>query len=118
MPGDGAELFRTAQLQQVVDAGDSSASLARPPGLPSLVAPENAPAQSSEEHIPASASAPDDEHLAATPTRAATHTVRAGESLWQIARRYSVGVKQLRQWNHLRDGRIRPGQKLKVSAGR
>lgn len=45
----------------------------------------------------------------------ATHTVRSGDSLWQIARKYSVGVKQLQQWNHLSGQKIKPGQVLKVS---
>jgi LysM domain. len=35
--------------------------------------------------------------------------------LWQIARHYSVSVKQLQRWNDLQGGRIRPGQRLKVS---
>jgi membrane-bound lytic murein transglycosylase D len=45
-----------------------------------------------------------------------THTVKSGESLWSIARRYSVGVKQLEQWNHLQGQAVKPGQVLKVSA--
>nr|WP_114238609.1 LysM peptidoglycan-binding domain-containing protein [Dyella sp. C9] len=45
-----------------------------------------------------------------------THTVKTGESLWSIARRYSVGIKQLEQWNHLPGPGVKPGQVLKVSA--
>jgi membrane-bound lytic murein transglycosylase D len=48
-----------------------------------------------------------------TPQR--THTVRSGDSLWRIAKSYSVNVKQLQRWNHL-DGRpLKPGQVLQVS---
>ncbi|MFC5435224.1 transglycosylase SLT domain-containing protein [Rhodanobacter umsongensis] len=48
-----------------------------------------------------------------TPRR--THTVRRGDSLWQIARSYSVDIRQLQRWNHL-DGRaLKPGQVLQVS---
>ena len=44
-----------------------------------------------------------------------THTVRPGDSLWRIAKSYSVDVKQLQRWNHL-DGRpLKPGQVLQVS---
>jgi len=45
-----------------------------------------------------------------------THTVASGESLWSIARRYSVNIKQLEQWNHLQGPGVKPGQVLKVSA--
>ena len=44
-----------------------------------------------------------------------THTVKSGESLWQIAHRYSVSTKKLQQWNHLRGPALKPGQVLKVS---
>jgi len=44
-----------------------------------------------------------------------THTVRAGESLYSIARRYRTTVDRLRRDNHLRSNLIHPGQKLKVA---
>ncbi len=49
------------------------------------------------------------------PTRRFQHQVRPGESLWVIARRYSVSVRDLQQWNQLgqRD-LIRPGQRLTI----
>jgi len=46
---------------------------------------------------------------------AKTHTVKGGESLWQIARRYSVNIAQLQRWNHLHGEVLRPGQVLMVS---
>jgi membrane-bound lytic murein transglycosylase D len=49
-------------------------------------------------------------------TPAKTHTVRRGESLWQIARNYSVDMTQLKRWNHLHGHALKPGQVLKVSA--
>jgi membrane-bound lytic murein transglycosylase D len=48
---------------------------------------------------------------ATTPRR---HTVRPGDSLWGIARHYSVSVDELRRWNHLRGQSIKPGLVLKV----
>ena len=45
-----------------------------------------------------------------------THTVKSGESLWSIAKRYSVDIKQLQQWNHLAGAVVKPGQVLKISA--
>jgi membrane-bound lytic murein transglycosylase D len=45
-----------------------------------------------------------------------THTVKSGESLWTIARRYSIDIKKLEQWNHLQGPGVKPGQVLKVSA--
>jgi membrane-bound lytic murein transglycosylase D len=43
------------------------------------------------------------------------HVVRAGDSLWSIARRYSVTVASLSLWNRLStNSTLRPGQKLRV----
>ncbi len=46
---------------------------------------------------------------------AVRHQVRQGESLWSIARRYQVGVDELRSWNGLGSGAvIHPGEHLTV----
>ncbi len=46
-----------------------------------------------------------------------TYTVRKGDSLWKIARRFSVKEKQLRVWNRLGwSDLIHPGQSLIVSS--
>lgn len=43
------------------------------------------------------------------------YTVRKGDSLMQISRRYRVAVNDLLEWNNLKtDDYIRPGQKLKL----
>ena len=52
---------------------------------------------------------------AASAPRAMIHTVRRGESLWQIAHRYSVNVAELQRWNHLHGHVLRPGTVLQVS---
>jgi len=45
-----------------------------------------------------------------------TYTVRNGDSLWKIAKRFGVTEKQLRVWNRLGwSNMLRPGQKLAVS---
>jgi len=45
------------------------------------------------------------------------HQVRRGDSLWTIARRYGVTVRQLQTWNNLGSrSLIRPGQRLRVQA--
>lgn len=49
------------------------------------------------------------------PTRR-TYTVKSGDSLWVIARTYSVKVDQLKRWNHLGTHALKPGQKLVISA--
>ncbi|MCB0274756.1 MAG: LysM peptidoglycan-binding domain-containing protein [Calditrichaeota bacterium] len=45
---------------------------------------------------------------------ATTHLVRSGESLSTIASQYKVSVKQLQQWNNLKNTRIYKGQKLAI----
>lgn len=43
------------------------------------------------------------------------HTVRSGDSLWTIAKRYQVSVKSLTRWNGMSSkDPIRPGQRLAV----
>lgn len=41
-----------------------------------------------------------------------TYKVKSGDNLGRIASRYHVTVKQLQQWNHLRNTNLRIGQKL------
>lgn len=43
------------------------------------------------------------------------HTVRSGENLGLIAKKYGLSVHQLKSWNGLSNNMIKPGQKLKVS---
>jgi len=43
----------------------------------------------------------------------ANYTVRKGDSLWIISRRFNVSVAQLQEWNQLRKGSVlQPGQSL------
>ncbi len=51
------------------------------------------------------------------PSRQTQHVVRPGESLWVIARRYSVSVAEIQRWNQLgQSTTIRPGQSLSIRA--
>jgi membrane-bound lytic murein transglycosylase D len=48
-------------------------------------------------------------------TRTVSYTVRSGDSLYRISRKFSVSVNELRRWNDLRKGMyLQPGQRLKV----
>lgn len=42
------------------------------------------------------------------------HRVKEGESLWTIAKKYNVTVKDLMDWNSLETERIKVGEKIKV----
>jgi LysM repeat protein len=42
------------------------------------------------------------------------HTVQPGDTLWDIARQYSASVRQIKRLNDLRDGSVRPGQRIRV----
>lgn len=50
------------------------------------------------------------------PANGLTHSVRSGESLWTIAKRFGTSVADLRRWNGLTESVIRPGQKLTVGS--
>jgi len=51
------------------------------------------------------------------PARQFQHRVRPGESLWVIARHYSVSVTDIQRWNNLgQSTTIRPGQRLSIRA--
>jgi membrane-bound lytic murein transglycosylase D len=50
-------------------------------------------------------------------SRLSRYTVRSGDSLWKISRKFNVTEKQLRVWNRLGwSNTIRPGQSLIVSS--
>ena len=55
-------------------------------------------------------------HTAGESAVPTTHTVRRGESLWQIAHSYSMTPDQLRHLNHLHGNTIHPGQLLHVGS--
>jgi len=46
-----------------------------------------------------------------------THTVQAGDTLYNISRRFKVSVQELRRLNHLTSDDVKLGQKLVVEAG-
>ncbi|GHA71179.1 membrane-bound lytic murein transglycosylase D [Pontibacter akesuensis] len=60
----------------------------------------------------------DPEALPATllSTNSSYHTVAAGETLYQLSRKYNVSLDQLRQWNSLTDNNLKLGQELRVKA--
>jgi membrane-bound lytic murein transglycosylase D len=50
---------------------------------------------------------------AAAKSRRIVYQVRSGDSLWVIAQRFDLAVKQIRNWNNLGENHVlRPGQKL------
>ncbi|MFK2932038.1 LysM peptidoglycan-binding domain-containing protein [Dyella agri] len=100
MPVSHAQQFRDALLNQAASASADAALVA---GIGAAGA-DSAAASAGAKSTRAAA-----EH-------ARTHRVKSGESLWQVAHRYSVNVRDLQRWNHLQGQHITPGQVLKVSA--
>ncbi|MGM0843570.1 MAG: LysM peptidoglycan-binding domain-containing protein [Bacillota bacterium] len=49
-----------------------------------------------------------------TYTQAASHTVQSGDTLSHLAKKYSVSVKELKNWNNLNSDLIRINQRLEV----
>ncbi len=50
----------------------------------------------------------------ATSVSTVNYTVRKGDSLWAISKKYGVSVDQLRKWNNMRNNNLAIGQKLIV----
>ncbi len=51
------------------------------------------------------------------PAGARVHTVRSGDSLWTISKKYpGISVENLRQWNGISGNNLKPGTKLKLCA--
>lgn len=44
-----------------------------------------------------------------------SHTVKAGETLYGIAKRYNVNVADIKRWNNLSSNSLKPGSKIIVS---
>ncbi len=90
---------KPGRLASAAPARSSSASSARASSARSSSA-SSAPASAGEARLEA-----------AGPV---TVVVRRGDSLWTIARRYSVSTRQLMEWNGLRSTVIRPGDRLEI----
>ncbi len=54
---------------------------------------------------------------AGTTTKLVTkyHTVKKGETISKVARKYEVSTSSIRRWNKLRSNRLRRGQRLKIN---
>ena len=50
------------------------------------------------------------------PSKPKYHTVKKGETLSGIAKKYHVTVNNLKKWNNLKSNTIRPNQRLRVSS--
>ncbi len=45
------------------------------------------------------------------------HTIKSGDTLWDLARKYNASVDQIKQWNNITNSyRLKPGQKLIVGS--
>lgn len=98
LPADHAQQFRDSLLQQnTANAGSDQ---------PAVVTDDSTKETDAHRTKP-----PSDAHRK-------THTVTSGESLWQIAHRYSLSTKKLEQWNNLHGQKLKPGQILKLSGDR
>ena len=55
-----------------------------------------------------------DEESASSDDAAVYHTVRQGDNLWDIARKYQVSVSQIQRLNDFRSSTLRPGQRIRI----
>ena len=45
---------------------------------------------------------------------AVTHTVRSGDTLWEIAQMYKVSIADIKRWNRKGSNKIKPGEELTI----
>ena len=84
------------------------------PGLTLLVAGHDGGDAPDMAALPEQPRLPDADPAPAAGSR--THTVRKGETLIKLARRYGIAVAELKRINHLRIDRVAPGSKLALTA--
>lgn len=109
MPSNRVQQFRSALVADNEGGGDVQ-SVPGAAVLPPLAAVLNG---ASDDRSDVSESPAKGRHSSSA---AKTHTVKSGESLWSIARLYSVDISQLEQWNHLKGPGVKPGQVLKINS--
>jgi len=115
-----------ATAEYIVQAGDSLWSIARRHGISvrSLAGSNGLskstvlqPGQKLQLAVPASSDAASATGIVAgnsSTLRRISYTVRAGDSLWDISRRFRVSVGSLKRWNELQSTSLQPGQRLHV----
>jgi len=109
---EDADLQRPAQAERPRPVEAQAA-----PAGPEAVAP-----RPSAHALPARAKAapaePARSHAAPAPpaaeTRPATHVVKPGDTLFALAARYGVEVKDLRKWNRIKGNKLKAGQRLRL----
>lgn len=55
-----------------------------------------------------------DEALEQSDSKTIIHTVRSGDTLWDIAQSYEVSISDIKRWNGKRHNVIHPGEELKI----
>jgi membrane-bound lytic murein transglycosylase D len=49
------------------------------------------------------------------PSKLVTYKVKAGDTLWNISRKYNVSLSEIMKWNKLKyNAKLKPGMKLKI----
>jgi len=66
---------------------------------------------------PSDDSPPPSPETVTSPSRQRVYKVKAGDTLYSIARRFNTGVGNVKKWNNLSGNRIHPGQALTLSPG-
>lgn len=84
-----------------------------PTPVPTAV-PTVAQAGSSDSESSPASPTPDTTEELAEDKKKVIHTVKSGDSLWEIARDYQVSVEKLNEWNQLTTGSLQLGQKLTI----
>ena len=100
-----ANFYQSHHIQPVTpEKNEENNTIVLPP-KPAAIAVQTKPAPSNNNPKPVSTAKKDDK-------KKITYTVKSGDTLTKIAKKYSVTIVNIQKWNNLKNDRINAGQKL------
>ena len=118
VPMEDLKTFNPQYIKEIIPATDSTPYVLRMPTpyiLQFVEKEQEIYAYKTQEQIDKEKVLEEAKKVPATVSNPKYHTVKKGETLSSIAKKYHVSVNNLKKWNNLKSNTIRINQKLRVS---